>query len=67
MQASTLHFTASKKRAGQTAWMRRMFCVFCFRMQQGSRGRIIWAVTCDFQQCGILTSVDSDEHVQPPF
>ena len=21
----------------------------------------------DFQQCGILTSVDSDEHVQPPF
>ena len=31
----------------------------------------ILAVTCDFQQCGILTrlesSVDSDEHVQPPF
>ena len=26
----------------------------------------IWAVTCDFQQCGILTSVDSDEPVQPP-
>ena len=24
------------------------------------------AVTCDFQQCGILTSVDSDESVQPP-
>ena len=23
--------------------------------------------TCDFQQCGILTSVDSDEPVQPPF
>ena len=22
---------------------------------------------CDFQQCGILTSVDSDEPVQPPF
>ena len=22
---------------------------------------------CDFQQCGILTSVDSDESVQPPF
>ena len=22
--------------------------------------------TCDFQQCGILTSVDSDEPVQPP-
>ena len=24
------------------------------------------AVTCDFQQCGILTSVDSDEPVQSP-
>ena len=23
--------------------------------------------TCDFQQCGILTSVDSDEPVQPPY
>ena len=27
----------------------------------------IWYVTCDFQQCGILTCVDSDEPVQPPF
>ena len=27
----------------------------------------IWASACDFQQCGILTSVDSDEPVQPPF
>ena len=26
-----------------------------------------WAVTCDFQQCGILTSVDSDEPVRPLF
>ena len=26
----------------------------------------IWAVTCDFQQCGILTSVDSDEPMQSP-
>ena len=26
-----------------------------------------WAVTCDFQPCGILTSVDSDEPLQPPF
>ena len=24
-------------------------------------------MTCDFQQCGILTSVDSDEPVLPPF
>ena len=23
-------------------------------------------MTCDFQQCGILTSVDSNEPVQPP-
>ena len=23
--------------------------------------------TCDFQQCGIFTSVDLDEPVQPPF
>ena len=27
----------------------------------------IWHVACDFQQCGILISVDSDEPVQPPF
>ena len=31
------------------------------------RVKTIRAVTCDFQQCGILTSVDSDEPVQPPF
>ena len=28
---------------------------------------MIGAVTHDFQQCGILTCVDSDEPVQPPF
>ena len=27
----------------------------------------IWASAWDFQQCDILTSVDSDEPVQPPF
>ena len=27
----------------------------------------LWAVTCGFQQCVILTSVDSGEPVQPPF
>ena len=26
----------------------------------------IRAVTCDFKQCGILTSVDSDDPVKPP-
>ena len=29
--------------------------------------KIKLATTCDFQQCGILTSADSDEHLQPPF
>ena len=28
---------------------------------------ITWAAACDFQQCGILTSVDSDQPAQPPF
>ena len=28
---------------------------------------IIRAATCDFQQCGVLTSVDSDEPFQPPY
>ena len=27
---------------------------------------IIWAATCNFQQCGILTWIDSDDPVQPP-
>ena len=27
----------------------------------------IWATTCDFQQCGILTLIDPDETVQPFF
>ena len=31
------------------------------------RKDIIWAVTCDFKQCGILTSVYSDKPVQPTF
>ena len=26
-----------------------------------------WVTTCDFQLCDILTSVDLDELVQPPF
>ena len=28
--------------------------------------KVIWAVTCYYQQCGILTCVDSDEPVQSP-
>ena len=27
---------------------------------------MIWVVTCDFQQRGILTDVNLEEHVQPP-
>ena len=36
-------------------------------MYIAAAGDIKCAVTCDFQQCGIFTSVDSDERVQPPF
>ena len=35
--------------------------------QPAIRNQAIRAVICDFQQCGNLTSVDSDEPVQPPF
>ena len=38
-------------------------CKWCPLFTQNT----IWAMTCDFQQCGILTSVDSDEPVQPLF
>ena len=27
----------------------------------------IWVMPCDFKQCGIFTSIDSDGPVQPPF
>ena len=39
------------------------FCVFIFLAVFKQK----WAATCDFQQCGILTSVDSDKPVQPPY
>ena len=32
-----------------------------------SRSNVILATPCGFQQGGILTSVDSDQPVQPPF
>ena len=41
-------------------------CKRNFRMLYGSPENK-WAMACDFQQCGILTSVDSYEHVQPHF
>ena len=41
-----------------------IFCAVCVHFY----GYIyIWAMTRNFQQCGILTSVDSDEPVQPHF
>ena len=45
---------------GQQYWS----LVICIKLRSNIH---IWAVTCDFQQCGVLTSVDSDEPVQPPF
>ena len=35
------------------------------RKRYENKGRV--QTTCDFQQCGILTSVDSGEPLQPPF
>ena len=43
-----------------------MIPYFVYGSSKGFDNHIL-AVTCDFQQCGILTSVDSDESVQPPF
>ena len=53
-----------------------MFVCLMFEHSENYRGTLtdcrnwrldgIWAATCDFQQCGILTSVDSDKPVQPP-
>ena len=42
---------------GATVRLRHLLVILTF----------MWAMTCDFQHCGILTSVDSDEPVQPPF
>ena len=42
-------------------------CMFLSDDRRQDKVIHIWAATCDFQQCGILTGVDSDEPVQPPF
>ena len=34
---------------------------------QSQEMKLKWAVTCDYQQCGILTRVDSEKPVQPIF
>ena len=41
--------------------------ILSFKSSPSWHGKTILAATCDFQQCGVLTSVDSDEPVQPPF
>ena len=45
----------------RVAVLHRFYCMLVL-----SWSSYIWAVACDFQQCGILTSVDSYEPVQPP-
>ena len=45
-------------------------CLVSLTYAWNGDGRIItqiWAVARDFRKCGILTSVDSDEPLQPPF
>ena len=39
---------------------------FILRYMNKMNVNYIWAVTCDFQKCGILTRVDSEEPVQSP-
>ena len=49
----------------QSSWRGReswLLCYYCL-----TDVLFVWAVTRDFQQCGILTSVDSDQPVQSPF
>ena len=43
-------------------------CIICLEFSKVTFSLTIWnALTHDFQQCGILTHVDSDEPVQPLF
>ena len=51
-------------------FLRRKHCVSflqCWKSIAWNTRQVIWAMTCDLQQFDILTSVDSDEPVQPPF
>ena len=51
----------------QAKYYKGMHCTILVQWLVLKKVFYIWAVTCVFQQCGILTSVDSDEPVQPPF
>ena len=44
-----------------------MHCLQRLKQSSGTEMHHNLAVTSDVQQCGIWTSVDSDEPVQPPF
>ena len=68
---SNIVMCATSKASDQPAHTRSLIRAFSSRLNilwvLGYWLIIIWATTCDFQQYGILTNVDSDEHVQPPF
>ena len=51
----------------QNRFIKRFFSDYPEHMLWLRNKKTIWAVACDFQQWGILTSVDSDKHVQPLF
>ena len=59
------HVTVSKR------WSLKCTSLLFFWCPSSSRDRKdvshIWSTTCNFKQCGILTSVDTDEPVQHPF
>ena len=38
----------------------------CEWQGKGPKLKAMWAVKCDFQQCGTLTQMCSDETMQPP-
>ena len=50
-----------------TVFLGRWADIFFFIVFIHHHQKHIWAATCDFRQCGILTWIDLDESVQPPF
>ena len=53
----------SSDHVNHVAFLRSLPGPFSYILQS----EFTWAVACDFQQCDILTCVDSDEPVQPFF
>ena len=64
----TLNIQATSKGSDQSAHMRRLVWAFAGRTFQivGNLMPRLRASAWDFQQCGSLTCVDSDEPLQPP-